>query len=48
MGLEQTWNTTDPLFSGIEVDISLLLGKKKTRVNIPQVNLLTSITIKQC
>lgn len=49
MGLEQTWNTTDPLFGVIEVDISLLLGKKKTtRVNIPQVNLLTSITIKQC
>lgn len=48
MGLEQTWNTTDPLCSVIEVDISLLLGKKKTRVNIPQVNLLTSITIKQC
>lgn len=48
MGLEQTWNTTDPLFSVTEIDISLLLGKKKTRVNIPQVNLLTSITIKQC
>lgn len=48
MGLEQTWNTTDPLFGVIEVDISLLLGKKKIRMNIPQVNLLTSITIKQC
>lgn len=31
MGLEQTWNTTDPLFSVIEVDISLLLGKKKDK-----------------
>lgn len=29
MGLEQTWNTTDPLFGVIEVDISLLLGKKR-------------------